>query len=137
MDFNKFTEKAQLAISEAQALAVKRNHQAIDLEHLLLALLQQENGLIPRLLTKADINVDKLQQRLEQMLAKIPVVTGSASTYITPRLNQLLIRAQEAAKRLKDEYLSVEHLVLAMFDDTQLANLFAELGLTKDISCRL
>jgi ATP-dependent Clp protease ATP-binding subunit ClpB len=133
MDFNKFTEKAQLAISEAQALAVKRNHQAIDLEHLLLALLQQENGLIPRLLTKADINVDKLQQRLEQMLAKIPVVTGSASTYITPRLNQLLIRAQEAAKRLKDEYLSVEHLVLAMFDDTQLANLFAELGLTKDI----
>jgi ATP-dependent Clp protease ATP-binding subunit ClpB len=133
MDFNKFTEKAQLAISEAQALAVKRNHQAIDLEHLLLALLQQENGLIPRLLTKADINVDKLQQRLEQMLAKIPAVTGSASTYITPRLNQLLIRAQEAAKRLKDEYLSVEHLVLAMFDDTQLANLFAELGLTKDI----
>ena len=133
MDFNKFTEKAQLAISEAQALAVKRNHQAIDLEHLLLALLQQENGLIPRLLTKADINVNKLQQRLEQMLAKIPVVTGSASTYITPRLNQLLIRAQEAAKRLKDEYLSVEHLVLAMFDDTQLANLFAELGLTKDI----
>jgi ATP-dependent Clp protease ATP-binding subunit ClpB len=133
MDFNKFTEKAQLAISEAQALAVKRNHQAIDLEHLLLALLQQENGLIPRLLTKADINVDKLQQRLEQMLAKIPVVTGSASTYITPRFNQLLIRAQEAAKRLKDEYLSVEHLVLAMFDDTQLANLFAELGLTKDI----
>ncbi|HAA38038.1 MAG TPA: ATP-dependent chaperone ClpB [Firmicutes bacterium] len=120
-------------MSEAQALAVKRNHQAIDLEHLLLALLQQENGLIPRLLTKADINVDKLQQRLEQMLAKIPVVTGSASTYITPRLNQLLIRAQEAAKRLKDEYLSVEHLVLAMFDDTQLANLFAELGLTKDI----
>ena len=133
MDFNKFTEKAQLAISEAQALAVKRNHQAIDLEHLLLALLQQENGLIPRLLTKADINVNKLQQRLEQMLAKIPAVTGSASTYITPRFNQLLIRAQEAAKRLKDEYLSVEHLVLAMFDDTQLANLFAELGLTKDI----
>ena len=100
---------------------------------MLLALLQQENGLIPRLLTKADINVDKLQQRLEQMLAKIPVVTGSASTYITPRLNQLLIRAQEAAKRLKDEYLSVEHLVLAMFDDIQLSNLFAELGLTKDI----
>ncbi|NLN53207.1 MAG: ATP-dependent chaperone ClpB, partial [Firmicutes bacterium] len=133
MDFNKFTEKAQLAISEAQALAVKRNHQAIDLKHLLLALLQQENGLIPRLLTKADINVNKLQQRLEQMLAKIPAVTGSASTYITPRFNQLLIRAQEAAKRLKDEYLSVEHLVLAMFDDTQLANLFAELGLTKDI----
>ncbi|HZK25658.1 MAG TPA: ATP-dependent chaperone ClpB [Oscillospiraceae bacterium] len=132
MDLNKFTEKAQLALSGAQDLAVQRSHQALDVEHVLLALLLQENGLIPRLLTKADTSVSNLQQVLEQTLSKMPAVTGAAATYISQRLNQLLVQAQEEAKRLKDEYVSVEHLVLAMFDDTAMTKIFKKQGLTRD-----
>ncbi|MCR3922879.1 MAG: AAA family ATPase, partial [Firmicutes bacterium] len=132
MDLNKFTEKAQLALQEAQDIAVRKNHQAVDVEHLLTALLQQENGLVPRLITKAGQPANALLTTLEQMLAKLPAVTGAASTYITQRLNQLLVRAQDQAKRLKDEYVSVEHLVLAMFEDTSINKVFAKHGLSHD-----
>lgn len=118
MDLGKITEKAQAALGEAQNLAVRRNHQAVDAEHLLLALLKQENGLVPRLFVKAGADLEILLAQTEQALAKLPAVTGAASSaYITQRLNQLLLRAQDEAKRLKDEYVSVEHLALAIFDD--------------------
>jgi ATP-dependent Clp protease ATP-binding subunit ClpB len=74
VDFSKFTEKAQTAVSEAQNAAVRHNHQSVDAEHLLLALLQQENGLVPRLLEKAGISAASLTGRVEQALAKIPAV---------------------------------------------------------------
>ena len=90
MDFSKFTEKAQSAVSEAQNVAVRSNHQSVDTEHLLLALLRQENGLVPRLLDKAGASSSVIAGRVEQVLAKIPAVTGAGSTYITQRLNQLL-----------------------------------------------
>ncbi|MDW7650839.1 MAG: ATP-dependent chaperone ClpB [Bacillota bacterium] len=128
MDISKFTEKAQLALSEAQDLAVRKNHQAVDAEHLLSALLNQENGLVPRLFTKAGVNTQLLAAKADEALAKIPSVTGGTSTYITQRVNQLLVRAQDEAKRLKDEYVSVEHLVLAMFEDAALNKLFSEVG---------
>lgn len=131
MDISKFTQKAQEAISAAQDLAVRNNHQAVDAEHLLLALLQQEGGLVPRLLTKANANSITLMERAEQALKKIPGVTGAGSTYITQRLNQLLLRSQDEAKRLKDEYVSVEHLVLAMYDDGVLGKLLTDSGVTR------
>jgi ATP-dependent Clp protease ATP-binding subunit ClpB len=131
VDISKFTEKAQSAVSEAQNVAVRSNHQSVDTEHLLVALLRQENGLVPRLVDKTGVSLATLTGRVEQLLAKIPAVTGAGSTYITQRLNQLLVRAQDEAKRLKDEYVSVEHLVLAMFDDVTLAKLFSEVGITR------
>jgi len=132
MDLGKFTEKAQAALGEAQNLAVRRNHQAVDTEHLLLALFQQENGLVPRLFAKAGANPEILIAQTEQALAKLPAVTGAASSaYITQRLNQLLLRAQDEAKRLKDEYVSVEHLALAIFDDPGAGRLFADAKATR------
>ncbi len=127
MDISKFTERAQHALVEAQNLAVRHSHQAVDVEHLLLALLVQENGLIPGLAEKAGVSPRLLQARLEETLGKLPAVSGTASTYLSQRLNQLLVRAQDEARRLKDEYVSVEHLVLAMFDekpDTPVSRLF-------------
>jgi ATP-dependent Clp protease ATP-binding subunit ClpB len=134
MDINKFTEKAQLALSEAQNTAVRHNHQAVDVEHLLAALLQQEGGLAPRLFAKAGINTGLVQSQITDALGKIPAVRGAGNSYITQRLNQLMVRAQDEAKRLKDEYTSVEHLILAMFEeakDTAVSRIFREIGLTR------
>ena len=132
MDLGKFTEKAQSALSEAQNLAARRNQQAVDAEHLLLALLKQENGLVPRLFVKAGANPEYLIAQTEQALTKQPAVTGAASSaYITQRLNQLLLRAQDEAKRLKDEYVSVEHLALALFDDPGTGKLLADALVTR------
>ncbi|HHX74924.1 MAG TPA: type VI secretion system ATPase TssH, partial [Firmicutes bacterium] len=131
MDLNRFTEKAQLALTDAGQLAIGRSHQAIDNEHLLLALLRQENGLIPRLVAKAGVPAEALEQQLEKALAKIPAVSGAVSSYITQRLNQTLVRAREEARRLKDEYVSVEHLLLALFDDSAINRMLREAGLTR------
>src|ERR1700692_4839054 len=118
MDLSKFTEKAQEALQEAQNIATRNHHQAVDVEHLALALLQQENGLIPRLLEMNNLPLDQLRARLEEELARVPQVTGDTSAapglHVTNRLNQLLVKAQDEAKRLRDEYVSVEHIALAM-----------------------
>jgi ATP-dependent Clp protease ATP-binding subunit ClpB len=130
LDISKFTEKAQRALVDAQDLAVRRSHQAVEVEHLLLALLTQEDGLVPRLAEKAAVNPKLLQARLEESLGKLPAVSGAGSTYLSQRLNQLLLRAQDEARRLKDEYVSVEHLVLAMFEEkpgTPVSRLFQAL----------
>lgn len=134
MDISKFTEKAQLALHEAQDMAVRNGHQAVDVEHLFQALLLQENGLVPRLFEKAGFSVSMVQSKLAEALHKIPSVTGSTSTYISQRLNQLLLRGQDEAKQLKDEYVSVEHLVLAMFnekEDAPVSKLFRSLHITR------
>jgi ATP-dependent Clp protease ATP-binding subunit ClpB len=124
---------------EAQSIATRNQHQAVDVEHLLLALLEQEGGLVPRLLEKARVAPDLLKARVEEELNRIPRVSGGDQTgqgvYVTQRLNKLLVHAQDQAKRLKDEYVSVEHLVLAMFDEpagTGLGKIFKNLGLRRD-----
>ncbi|HEY8966338.1 MAG TPA: ATP-dependent chaperone ClpB [Candidatus Methylacidiphilales bacterium] len=138
MDPNKFTEKAQVAIAETQSEAARRNHSAVDVEHLLAALLAQEDGLAPRLFERANVPPEVLADRLEDELAKLPTVTGagqSGGTYITQRLNKLLVAAQDEAKRLKDDYVSVEHLILPMFDEgssTPVGRIFKALGAKKD-----
>jgi ATP-dependent Clp protease ATP-binding subunit ClpB len=120
MDLSRFTEKSQAALQEAQNIATRMQHQAVDVEHLLLALLQQEGGLVPGVFEKAGTAPDLLAARVEDELAKIPRVSGDVASgqgvYVTQRLNQLMVKAQDEAKKLKDEYVSVEHLVLAMFD---------------------
>ncbi len=118
MDLSKFTEKAQEALQEAQNIAVRNQHQSVDVEHLFSALMEQEGGLVPRLFEKSKAAPDLVRGKLVEALGRIPKVTGEASqTYITQRLNKLLVKAQDEAKRLKDEYVSVEHFVLAMFDE--------------------
>jgi len=120
MDMNRFTEKSQEALQAAQRLAARLNHQQIDVEHLLLALLDQERGLASGLLAKADISVEAVKLRVHRELEKLPRVTGATSDNIgiTGRLSRLLGQAEDEAKQLKDDYVSVEHLLLAMCDDS-------------------
>ena len=115
------TQKTQEALHEAQGLAVRRGHQEVDVEHLLAALLEQADGLVPRLLQKMEVPVEAVRAALEHDLEKHPQVGGPGAepgkVYVTPRLNQVMVRAEDEAKRLKDEYVSVEHLILAILED--------------------
>src|SRR5437879_9037566 len=139
MDLNKFTERSQAALMEAQNVATRNQHQAVDVEHLMLALLEQEGGLVPRLFEKARVAPDLLKGKVEEELNRIPRVSGTdmtgQGTYVTQRMNKLLVKAQDEAKKLKDEYVSVEHLVLAMLDEpatTGIGNIVKTLTIRRD-----
>src|SRR5690242_8648480 len=137
MDFNRFTEKLQEAVRSAQSIAIQHGNQQMDVEHLLLALLQQEGGLAPSVLHKADIQVEPLRKRVQQEIDRMPKVSGPAGgpdqVYVTPRITKLLTQAEEEAKRLKDEYTSVEHVLLATTDDTGASGkLFKEFGVSRE-----
>src|SRR5580704_16331875 len=118
MDINRYMEKAQEALQAAQKLGIRFNHQQIDVEHLLLALLDQEKGLAPAILTKAGVSLDAILVRVQRELEKLPRVTGAGGApdrfYLSGRLNKVLAQADEEAKQLKDEFISIEHLLLAM-----------------------
>ncbi len=132
MDFNRFTEKLQEAVRSAQSIASKRGQQQLDVDHLLLALLEQPGGLAPSILLKAEVNPEILHRRLVQDLDKLPRVSGTATgidqIYVTARLQTLLNHAENEAKRLKDEYVSVEHILLAATEEKS----FKDLGLTRE-----
>ncbi len=139
MDMNRLTQKTQEALAEAQKLALKRGHVEVDGEHLLLALVDQADGLVPRLLEKLDIPLAEFRARVLRSLDQRPQVSGpgveGGKIYVTQRLNRLLIQAEEEAKHLKDEYVSVEHLTLALVregDRSDAGKLFAEYGITPD-----
>ncbi len=137
MDFNRFTEKLQDAIRAAQTRAIRLSHQQLDVEHLLAALLEQEGGLAPSILLKAAINVEGLHRRLEEELARRPKVvstTGAADQiYLTGRLQRLLTKAEDEARRLRDDYISIEHVLLAAIDDGGAAGrILKEFGLTRE-----
>jgi ATP-dependent Clp protease ATP-binding subunit ClpB len=138
MDLNRFTEKSQDALRSAQALATRRNHQGVDVEHLLAALLEEREGLAAALLAAAGIAPDAARERAEQELNRLPQVSGpgvgAQQVYITQRLVRLLTQAEDEAKGLKDEYASVEHLLLAMLEETGGAagRLLRSLGLTRE-----
>ena len=121
MDINRFTEKAQEALREAQGLAARRHHQGVDAEHLLLALLTPKDGLARAFLEASGANVDSLQEKIAKELDRLPQVSGPAAgpeqIYITQRLGQVLTRAEDEAKTLKDEYVSIEHILLALTED--------------------
>jgi ATP-dependent Clp protease ATP-binding subunit ClpB len=137
MDFNRFTEKLQEAVRAAQAIAVQHGNQQIDTEHLLLALLDQQGGLAPSILNKSDIRVDALRTRFQQEVDRIPKVSGSAGgpdqVYVTNRITKLLSQAEDEAKRLKDDYVSVEHVLLAATEDSgATGKIFREFGITRE-----
>lgn len=137
MDINRFTEKLQDALRAAHSKAIRLNHQQVDVEHLMLALLEQEDGLAPAILSKAGLNIQTLRQRFEQELERLPrVITSTGAPdqiYITGRLQRLLTLAEEEAKRLKDEYISVEHVLLAALEDGGVTGrIFKSVGLDRD-----
>ncbi|HEX4955312.1 MAG TPA: ATP-dependent chaperone ClpB [Thermoanaerobaculia bacterium] len=139
MDLNKLTQKSQEALSAAQTKALRYGHQQVDGEHLLLALLEQPDGLAPRLFARMDVPLDALRGELEKALASRPKVSGagaeSGKIYVTDRLQRLLVAAEEHASRLKDEYVSVEHLLLAFLDEgtgTAAGRALAGLGVDKN-----
>ena len=139
MDINKLTQKSQEAVQAAQAKAMKLGHVEVDGEHLLAALLEQEGGLVPRLLQKMDVAVESLAAALKKELERRPSVSGPGTEpgkiYVTQRLNRLLLKAEEEARRLRDDYVSVEHLLLALIEEgtaTAAGRLFKEFGLTRD-----
>src|SRR5436305_11098815 len=111
MNQEQFTEKSLEALSAAQKLAAKFNHQQMDVEHLLLALLDQERGLATSILTKAEVPVDALKIKVQRELEKLPRVSGASAGNpgITARLNRLLGEAEDEAKKMTDDYVSVEH----------------------------
>lgn len=139
MDINRLTQKSQEALQEAQARAIQYGHVEIDGEHLLLALVEQEDGLIPRLLTKMDVPVESFRQALVKELQRRPKVSGPGvepgKVYVTQRLNKLLIKAEQEAKRLKDEYVSVEHLALALLEEGESSpagRIFTQFKITRE-----
>lgn len=119
MNFEKFTDKAQEAVVGAQQLAIKLDHQQVDVEHLHMALLEQEDGLIPNLLVISGIDTELLKKELEQELDKIPQVYGTNVSQVYPsrRFNQVLLKAADEAKKFQDEFVSVEHIYLVIMNE--------------------
>ncbi|HKX30819.1 MAG TPA: ATP-dependent chaperone ClpB [Blastocatellia bacterium] len=137
MDLNRLTEKAQQSLSAAQTKALRYGHQQVDVEHLLAALLDQERGLATSIFNQAEVNVDGLKRRVEHELERLPKVSSPTGApdqiYITGRLNRLLAQAEDEAKQLKDDYVSIEHLILAMSEDAgATGRIFKELGVTRE-----
>ncbi len=121
MDLSKLTQKTQEGLQAAEQTAVRLGHQQIDVEHLLLALVRQEGGLLPRLFEKLEVSPEAIAGALETELGGRPSVRGGGGEagriYVTQRLQELLVRATDQAKRLKDEYVSVEHVVLGILKE--------------------
>ncbi|OZF40637.1 ATP-dependent chaperone ClpB [Rhodococcus sp. 14-2483-1-1] len=139
MDISNLTEKSREALQEAQSLATRMGHTEVDGEHLLLALVGQQDGLVPRLLEQAGAEVDALQSDLERELSRRPKVSGpgaaTGQVTITRRLSVLLDAAEREAKRLKDSYVSVEHLLMGLAEEgsaTAAGRVLARHGITRD-----
>ncbi|MBQ9060361.1 MAG: ATP-dependent chaperone ClpB [Firmicutes bacterium] len=135
MNIEKYTQNAQSAIIDCQNIAIEEGHQQIDGEHLHLALLMQKDGLIPKLLQFMNVDTGQMIGALQAEIDKIPKVSGGAdSMYSTRRLQQLLLAAEKKADQLKDEYVSVEHLYMALLDErnTASAQILKRNGVDKD-----
>jgi len=138
MDMNRMTERLQNGLMDAQSLAVKKNHQEIDEPHLFISLMEQEDSLISAILERTGLSSEKTKKDLLEFLTKKPVVTGSGveqgKLYITARLQKLLVKAEDFAKKFSDEYLSVEHILLAAVysDDSDLYKILRTFGKQPD-----
>jgi ATP-dependent Clp protease ATP-binding subunit ClpB len=138
MDPNRLTEKAQDVMREAQTQAQRQGHSQIESEHLAVALLEQDGGVASRVVEKAGASPAMLLQRLRQALGRLPRVSGPGAQpgqiYISPRVNEVLTNAETEAQRMKDEYVSVEHLLLALagLKDGPVSEALRGAGLTRE-----
>ncbi len=121
MDMNRFTEKSLEAIQQAETKVLRYGHAELDLDHLFLALLQQSEGLLPRLLKKMDVSTEPITHETEQLLERKPRVSGpgkeQGKIYISRATNSALMKAEDEAKKMNDDYISVEHIVLGLLDE--------------------
>jgi ATP-dependent Clp protease ATP-binding subunit ClpB len=137
MDFNRFTEKAQETLSGSQRLAERFGQQQVDVEHLLLSMLDQDQGLAPAILSKANVSVEALKVRVQREIERLPRVSGAGGSsdqlHLSSRLARLLTQAEQEARALKDDYISVEHLLLALTEDTgTTGRILKEFGVTRE-----
>ena len=138
MRFDRFTERALDAASRSYEILQRYSHNQVDTEHMLLALLEQPDGVIPQILEKLGVNVDVVKARLDSVLKASPKVAiyggGTGQVFITPRLKRVIDLANEEANKLKDEYVSTEHLFLAIASErgTPVARILSDYGVTKD-----
>jgi ATP-dependent Clp protease ATP-binding subunit ClpB len=139
MDVNKFTQKSQEALTNAQNTAVRFGHAEMDVEHLLLALIEQADGLVPRLIAKMDVLLPSFAAEVIKELERRPKVSGPGAEpgkiLVSQRLGRVLVKAKEEAARLKDEYVSVEHLLFAMIEEgksSPAAKILAQFKITKE-----
>ena len=136
MRFDKFTLKVQEALQDAQALAASMGHQSIEVEHLLTALLKQPEGIVGAILKKLGANSPAIEAELKKSLERMPRVEGAGSgqSYIAPRLNKIMDQALSEAARLKDEYASSEHILIAMSEEKggEAVKILRSAGMTRD-----
>ena len=137
MNIDRYTEKAQEALQQASKIAQSKGQPQVDLEHLLSSLLAQDPGLALSILRKSNINTDALRKRCDQEIDRLPKVSGSnqdGNIYLAGRLNTILNQAEEEAKKFKDDYISVEHILLALLEDkASIGKMFKEFGITRDL----
>ncbi|MBQ5319315.1 MAG: ATP-dependent chaperone ClpB [Oscillospiraceae bacterium] len=137
MNAQKFTKKSLDAINEAQSIAIEYSNMNVEQEHLLLSLLRQENGLIPQLITKMGTDASAFESVIEKRIGEVPKVTGSGreagTVYITRDVDNTLNTAENTAKTMHDDFVSVEHIMLALFDtaNDKLQKLFSTFVITK------
>ncbi len=121
MDLNRLTQKSMEALQQAETKALKYGNTEIDIEHLVMALLEQDGGLVPRILTSMDIVPENFKREVEKVLESKPRVSGPGrepgKIYVSSTVNTVLVKAEEEAKRMKDEYVSVEHIFLTIIDE--------------------
>ncbi|HET6267241.1 MAG TPA: ATP-dependent chaperone ClpB [Acidobacteriota bacterium] len=135
MRLDRYTIKAQEALQEGQALAEQSGNQEYEPEHLLSAMLEQQDGLAPALIKKLGVNLNLLEDRLQQRLNTFPKISGSnASVYLSPRLKTILDSAEKEAEQFKDEFVSAEHILLAMSaaKNLEIGKILQSLGVTRD-----
>ena len=135
MNIQKFTQKSVEAINNCEKLAYDYGNQEIEQEHLLVALLQQEEGLIPKLIEKMEIDVQHFTQNaISKLDARVKVSGSNSNVYVGKDLNNVLIHAEDEAKAMGDEYVSVEHIFLAMlkYPNPAMKALMKEYGLTRE-----
>jgi len=138
MDIEKLTVKVQQSLNEAQLIAVKNNHQQIDTIHLFAALIAQEDGLIPNIFSKMGVNIRQLNEDINKALERMPRVTGSGadtgSVYATRRFEEVFIKAEDEAKKFKDSFISVEHVMLGLMDVNikEIGEILKKFNITKE-----
>lgn len=139
MRFERFTERAQDAAARAYEILQRYGHNQVDTEHILLALVEQPDGVVSQILEKINVNVDTIRFKMDEVLRSTPrsAVYDSAGTgqvFITPRVKRIIDLANEEANRLKDEYISTEHIFLAILSErrTAVARILTEAGITRE-----
>ena len=134
MNIKKFTQKSLEAVNGSEKLANDYGNQEITESHLLLSLLKQEDGLIPRLIEKMEIKLDYFENDIEKMVASLPKVSGSSQNFVGKDLNNVLIHSEDEAKAMGDSYVSVEHIFLAIikYPDSKIKEKFKEFGITRE-----